>query len=65
MTREVYIASAYMVGKYDGHEEGGRVLKFAEVGGVRFIGITTPDFFPSIASNLQRMPIKTIEIPEE
>ena len=65
MTREVYIASAYMVSKYDGHEEGGRVLKFAEVEGVKFIGLSTPDFFPSIASNLRRMPIETIEIPEE
>ena len=65
MTREVYIASAYMVGKYGGHEENGRVLKFAELNGVRFIGLSTPDFFPSIASNLRKMPIGTIEIPEE
>jgi hypothetical protein len=65
MTIDVYIASAYMLRKCDCHEEGGRVLKFAEVEGVRFIGLSTPDFFPSIASSLRRMPIKKIEIPEE
>lgn len=65
MTAEVYIASAYMVGKYEGHEEGGRVLKFARNNGVNYISVSTPDFFPSIASNLRRMPIETIEIPTE
>ena len=65
MTIEVYIASAYMVGKYEGYEEGGRILKFARNNGVTYISVSTPDFFPSIASNLRRMPIETIEIPTE
>jgi|DEB0MinimDraft_6_1074348.scaffolds.fasta_scaffold231006_2 hypothetical protein len=64
MTIEVYIASAYMVGKYDGHEENDRVLRFAEKDGVKYIGLNTPDFFPSIKSNLERMPKGEIEINE-
>ncbi len=64
MTVEVYIASDYMRRKYDGHEEGGRVLKFAELNGVRYISLGTPEFFPSIADNLRRMPTGEITIDE-
>lgn len=64
MTIEVYIGSSYMVGKYDGHKENDRVLRFAEKDGVKYIGLNTPDFFPSIKSNLERMPKGEIEINE-
>lgn len=64
MTVEVYIASDYMRRKYDGHEEGGRVLKFARNNGVSYISVSTPEFFPSIADNLRRMPTGEITIDE-
>lgn len=64
MTVEVYIASDYMRRKYDGHEENGRVLKFARNSGVSYISVSTPDFFPSIADNLRRMPTGEITIDE-
>ena len=54
MIIEVYKATAYMIDKYDGHEENGRTLRF--VGGeIKYISLETPDFFPSIATNLKKM----------
>ena len=54
MIIEVYKATAYMIDKYEGHEENGRTLRF--VGGeIKYISLQTPDFFPSIATNLKKM----------
>ena len=61
MTIEVYRATAYMIEKYDGHQENGRTLRF--VGGeIKYISLDTPDFFPSIATNLKKMTKIQIEI---
>ena len=61
MTIEVYRATAYMIDKYDGYEENGRTLRF--VGNeVKYISLQTPDFFPSIATNLKKMNKILIEI---
>jgi len=58
---EVYRATAYMIEKYDGHQENGRTLRF--VGGeIKYISLTMPDFFPSIAINLKKMTKIQIEI---
>jgi hypothetical protein len=58
---EVYKASAYMIEKYDEHQENGRTLRF--VGGeIKYISLDTPDFFPSIADELHTLEIMEIEI---
>ena len=58
---EVYRAMAYMIEKYDGHQENGRTLRF--VGGeIKYISLTTPDFFPSIAEELRTLEVMEIEI---
>jgi hypothetical protein len=58
---EVYRATAYMIEKYDGHQENGRTLRF--VGGeIKYISLTTPDFFPSIAEELRTLEVMEIEI---
>ena len=59
MTIEVYRATAYMIEKYEGHQENGRTLRF--VGGdIKYISLDTPDFFPSIAEELRTL--ETVEI---
>ena len=61
MTIEVYRATAYMIEKYDGHQENGRTLRF--VGGeIKYISLDTPDFFPSIADELRTLEVMEIEI---
>ena len=65
MTIEVYIADDYFVSQYDGHIENDRVLSFADKGGVRYIGTSTPSFFPSIRSHLEQMTIGEITIEED
>jgi len=63
MTVEVYKATAYMIDKYDGHEENGRTLRF--VGDeIKYISLDTPNFFPSIADELRTLEVIEIEIPE-
>jgi hypothetical protein len=58
---EVYRATPYMIEKYDGHQENGRTLRF--VGGeIKYISLTTPDFFPSIAEELRTLEVMEIEI---
>ena len=58
---EVYRATAYMIEKYDGHQENGRTLRF--VGGeIKYISLSTPDFFPSIAEELRTLEVMEIEI---
>ena len=58
---EVYRATAYMIEKYEGHHENGRTLRF--VGGeIKYISLTTPDFFPSIAKELRTLEVMEIEI---
>ena len=59
MTIEVYRATAYMIEKYEGHQENGRTLRF--VGGdIKYISLDTRDFFPSIAEELRTL--ETVEI---
>jgi len=61
MIVEVYKASTYVFNKYNGHVENGRTLLF--VGdAVKYISLGTPDFFPSIASNLKKMTKIQIDI---
>jgi hypothetical protein len=61
MIVEVYKASTYVFNKYNGHVENGRTLLF--VGdAVKYISLETPDFFPSIASNLKKMTKIQIDI---
>ena len=61
MNIEVYRATAYMIEKYDGHQENGRTLRF--VGGeIKYISLSTPDFFPSIAEELRTLEVMEIEI---
>jgi hypothetical protein len=61
MMIEVYRATAYMIEKYDGHQENGRTLRF--VGGeTKYISLSTPDFFPSIAEELRTLEVMEIEI---
>jgi len=61
---EVYRATAYMIEKYDGHQENGRTLRF--VGGeIKYISLETPDFFPSIADELRTLDTVEININSE
>ena len=61
MIIEVYKATAYMIDKYDGHEENGRTLRF--VGGdIKYISLETPDYFPSIADELKGLEVIEIDI---
>jgi len=61
---EVYRATAYMIEKYDGHQENGRTLRF--VGGeIKYISLSTPDFFPSIADELRTLDTVEININSE
>ena len=61
---EVYRATAYMIEKYDGHQENGRTLRF--VGGeIKYISLSTPDFFPSIAYELRTLDTVEININSE
>ena len=61
---EVYKATAYMIDKYEGHEENGRTLRF--VGDVvKYISLDTPSFFPSIEEELKTLEVVEIELTEE
>ena len=61
---EVYRATAYMIEKYDGYQENGRTLRF--VGGeIKYISLSTPDFFPSIADELRTLDTVEININSE